>query len=233
MSSAACHAKCNQHRHVCGNGKDLGVKGCTSCDKVCHENNLDARCAFYRRERGQVRWSTTPQQRLDTQSGTGGAIPHMSQIAWEFTGGARDELLVDGVAYKAGKGDQGDSSQGEMNNCLIDSLRQCLGQMVCDRKKVREDLVREFGHASGSDRRRRVTYASYLDIDCHWKAILQSLFRHNRSNYPTSCDLSKFCIVALDGYRPGHGVVLGDKDAVNRLVIINWGDVHFDPCHRV
>jgi len=167
---------------------------------------------------------------MDTLSGTQGTVPHLSELPWEFTNNAGTELRVDGIAYRKGYGFPGDPTQGERNNCLIDSLRQCLDHMECDRKKVRADLVEEFGTIHRSDRRRRVTQWSYLDVDCHWQALLKSLFRHNTSGLPSTCDVNDYCIVALDGNRPGHGVVLGDKHAVHRLVIVNWGDTHFDPC---
>ena len=82
----------------------------------------------------------------------------------------------------------------------------------------------------GGDPRRRVTQTSLLDVGCHWQAILVGLLRHNDSGLPTTCDPSEYCVVALTGDRPGHGVVLGDRSAIKRLVIVNWGDVHFDPC---
>ena len=232
MSSGSCHAKCTRFRHVCEKRKP-GMTGCTSCDKVCHADNRDPRCGFYLQERAQLTWSATAEQLLDTHAGTAGSIPHMFQIPWNFTNEARDELIVDGMAYKKGYGFPGDPTLGERNNCLIDSLRQCLSHIACDRRKVREDLVEEFGDSASEDYRRRVTDDSYLDVECHWRAILRSLFRHNSSGCPTTCDLNDYCIVALYGDRPGHGAVLGNKHAAHRLVIINWGDVHFDPCNRV
>ena len=66
--------------------------------------------------------------------------PHMSQLQWEFVNDARTELLVDGVAYEKGYGLPGNVGRGEMNNCLIDSLRQCLGDIQCGRNAVRRDL---------------------------------------------------------------------------------------------
>lgn len=119
---------------------------------------------------------------------------------------------------------------GEKNNCLIDSLRQCIGNIACDRRLVREDLVTEFGSDASGDMRRFVTLYSFLDVGHHWRAILRSLFRHNTDGRPVDCNVEDYCVVALSGDRPGHGVVLGNRDAPNRLVVVNWSDVHFDPC---
>jgi hypothetical protein len=87
-----------------------------------------------------------------------------------------------------------------------------------------------FGTASQQDAREVVTHSSYLDVDRHWEAILQGIFRYNTSGLPRTFDPHDYCLVALDGTRPGHGVVLGNSAAPRRLVVVNWGDVHFDPC---
>ena len=76
---------------------------------------------------------------------------------------------------------------------------------------VRQDLLREFGISDGGDPRRRVTWTSFLDVGCHWQAILVSLLCHNDSGLPTTCDLSEYCVVALTGDRPGHGARPGHR----------------------
>ena len=58
------------------------------------------------------------------------------------------KLMIDGVQYFVGRGDPGDARIGEHNNCLIDSLRQCLG-IQRNYRKVREDLMVAYGNASG------------------------------------------------------------------------------------
>ena len=88
----------------------------------------------------------------------------------------------------------------------------------------------EFGGILGHDHRRHVTHNSYLDVEIHWQAVMRSLLLHNRSGIPIPFDANAYCVVALDGNRPGHGVVLGNRNATRRLVVVNWGDVHFDPC---
>ena len=174
-------------------------------------------------------WSVDAQQFLDTQEGTQGQLPHFSQVTWSFTNPERTELVVDGLPYRKGYGNPGEASRGEENNCLIDSLRQTLS-LQCDRGSVRLDLQSEFGAPDRLEWRRYVSHNSYLDIEFHWRAILRSLFRHNSSGLASNCDLEEYCVLALFGNVPGNGTVLGNPNARYRLVIVNWGDVHFDPC---
>ena len=133
---------------------------------------------------------------------------------------------MDGVSNYIGHGDPGRAHEGENNNCLIDSLRQCTGLMV-DRKLVRDDLVSQFHTAAG---RAAVTQTSFLDVESHWRAILQSLFLHNTSGVAAQCDVSQFCVIALDATNPGNGNVNGNLSAPFRLVVMNTSDIHFDPC---
>ena len=163
----------------------------------------------------------------------------MSQMPWRFTNeGGFNHLEVDGVQYERRHGNPGQSPAGEgLNNCLIDSLRQCLDivlspeEAVALGKAVRRDLEAEFDEPL-DDQRRLVTRASFLDIGHHWQAILRSFLRHNTSNRSAAFDPNDYCIVGLFGNRPGHGVVFGRRDAPNRLVVINWYDMHFDACIR-
>ena len=136
--------------------------------------------------------------------------------------------MVRGIAYRVGYGDPGKAADGEENNCLIDSLRQCLS-LHSDRLAVREDLKAAFANAAG---RARVTHTSYLDVGSHWQDILQSLFRHNTDGRPPDCDPREYCVIALCIDRPDHGTVLGDITAPNLLVVLNHHDMHFDPCLR-
>ena len=53
---------------------------------------------------------------MDTQSGTGGSVPHMNQITWAWAGEGR--VILDGVSYMVGYG-----NPGGYNDCLIDSFR--------------------------------------------------------------------------------------------------------------
>jgi len=183
---------------------------------------------FFGRERGALPWAPNPQDIRDTESGTGGSLPHYRQVVWNFVGcnpyGAR-ELRLDGKFYSVGHGDPGFARDGESNNCLIDSLRQCLNLLV-DRKRVRADLIALFGNANG---RAKVTLNSFLDLDSHWQTIVVSLFRHTLCNPIANVQLDNFCVIGLFTDDPDHGVVLGDRSK-RRLVVLNTSDAHFDPC---
>lgn len=225
-TSPTCHAKCSRHKHLCGSDS---ATGCANCGHLCHDNNNDVRCPFYQRAAGQLYWRANEQQLLDTLPGTGGAVPHFSQVVWRFNGVTRSNrhiVEVDGVLYYMGHGDPGRAREGEHNNCLIDSLRQCIG-ITADRKLVRDDLENEFRNAAG---RALVTQTSFLDVESHWRAILRSLFLHNTSGAPAQCDVDQFCVIALDATNPGNGNVNGNLSAPNRLVVMNTSDIHFDPC---
>ena len=169
-----CHANCIRNKHVCGSDDN---RGCSSCGHLCHDSNSDVRCPYFQRSRHALDWETNEQQSRDTQPGTGGAVPHFSQVVWRFNTTRRRSAIVevDGVSYYVGHGDPGRATENESNNCLIDSLRQCIGIHV-DRRRVRADLLQEFSAAIG---RARVTQGSFLDFESHWRAILQSISRHN------------------------------------------------------
>ena len=127
-----------------------------------------------------------------------------------------------------GRGDPGTDINGACeNNCLIDSLRQCLG-IVADCRQVRRDLINEFARATGD--RARVGVANYLDVEAHWRSILRSLFRHNVSGLPATCNVDDFCVIALSANNVGHGSVEGTMGAPRTLVVLNHSDQHFDPC---
>ena len=68
----------------------------------------------------------------------------MSQLPWEWLDAEKKHVEVDGVTYKKGYGEPGGA-----NNCLIDSLRQCMIAEVkhnldSDVRKVRSDLMGYF-----------------------------------------------------------------------------------------
>ena len=126
---------------------------------------------------------------MDTQSGTGGTVPHFSQVSWSLsgrTGGGLRFVSVADTSYVVGRGDpRRDGSGASKNNCLIDSLRQCIG-IAADCKQVRQDLINEFASASG---RAHVGVSSYLDVEVHWRAIIRSLFLHNVCGMLVACNI--------------------------------------------
>ena len=224
--SPTCFAKCTALAHVCGDDRHTG---CTSCGKRCHVNNSDARCPYFQRVRGKVTWDANESQLQDTKAGTGGSLPHQSQINWRFNGNTTSgstSIVVDGRPYYVQYGNPGRLSEGERNNCLIDSLRQCIG-VQCDRTLVRADLQSLYEFHAG---RAKVTFDSYLDVEEHWKDILRSLFRHNTSGVSPNFNPDDYCVIALSKNMEAHGVVLGSRAARFRLVVLNTSDVHFDAC---
>ena len=144
----------------------------------------------------------------------------MTQVSWHWLG--NKSIVLDGKVYDIGYG-----NPGGVNDCLIDSLRQCLG-LVSDNRMVRDDLVQHFGN--DPDRLARVTDDSFLDVSSHWRILLQSLFKHNLCGASTQCDLQQFCVVSLRRDRMDDGAVLGDPNAPRRLVVMNDRNMHFDPC---
>ena len=77
ISAIDCHAKCTAKKHVCGSGdKNLG---CDACGHMCHQNNADLRCPYYRKRRGRLTWSTTDKEQMDTQYRSQGSVPHMTR----------------------------------------------------------------------------------------------------------------------------------------------------------
>ena len=75
-----------------------------------------------------------------------------------------------------------------------------------------------------------VTTNSYLDVESHWAAIVKSLFFRNTSGELTTCGVDFYCVIALSHEREGHGSVEGRRAANWKLVVMNYNDVHFDPC---
>ena len=201
-------------------GPSVNDGGCSSCSRLCHTDNRDVRCQYYNRKRGIVDWEIGQQEQLDTLAGTNGNIPHMTEIKWHWVG--HDTIVHDSKIYDIGYG-----NPGGCNDCLIDSLRQCL-KLDTDPRKVREDLLMEF--ADDEDRRAKVTSNSYLNLDSHWQTLLRALFKHNTCGTAPECDLDQYCVVALYRDSPNNGLVVGNFHAPCRLVVMNTSDRHFDPC---
>ena len=133
---------------------------------------------------------------------------------------------MNGVRCVVGYGCPGTPHTKERNNCLIDSLRQCLG-IRCDRTLVRQDLLEQFGAAVGSA---RVTPTNFLDVKEHGRAIVASLLRHQEGTVPAPQD---YCIIALHVSRDGsadHGFVVGNLRAAQTFIVLSKANMHFDPC---
>ena len=179
-----------------------------------------------------VAWNANAQELMDTEPGTQGSLPHCTQVVWSFITQDKKRVEVDGVSYNVGIGDAGRPWDGENNNCLIDSLRQCIGitadRLIKLRRQVRDDLQSEFCNAAG---RARVDHYSYLDVGIHWRTILHSFIQH-ASPPPPSCEVNDYCVIALHA-DSGGGNVNGDLRAPYRCVVLNWGDTLFDPCLQV
>ena len=103
------------------------------------------------------------------------------------------------------------------NNCLIDSIRQCLSEShmePCDLSWMRKELQKQF-----SD----VLAKNYLDLRRHGQAILK-LF---------SCDPNDFTIICLSNDLSRIADVVGQGQ--HRLFVLNSrvadvvGEGHFDP----
>ena len=216
-----CHGKCVAGRHVCAKAKASDPQ-CESCGKVCHRDNTDPRCDFYGFDRGDLPWEATPLQLLDSQAG--GNVSHCRGFSWRFLFGSRGALEVDGLTYRR------TAASSDGNNCLIDSLRQCLKIAACDCSLVRQELLRQFGNASGPA---NVTARSHLDAESHWKAILVSLLRMHAGEIATSRDPEDYSVVVLACHREGQGDLLGDSQAPHRLVVMNEDNLHFEPCMRI
>ena len=157
-ASPTCHARCTASHHVCGPSVP---GGCDNCGRLCHLNNSDPRCAYFQRSRGQLEWRAAPADLMDTVAGTGGTVPHHTQIKWNFNNATvrgRRTITVEGRQYYVGRGNPGSAANGEYNNCLIDSLRQCVG-IQCSRTQVREDLMDIHGTHAG---RAKVTLRSFF-----------------------------------------------------------------------
>ncbi len=217
---------CAVHHHVCG--PSLREGGCANCGRRCHATNDDPLCVYFARSRTNLNWRVNAQQLMDTQPGTQGTLRHCTQVDWQFVGhtaSGAQMIHVDGSRYFVGRGDPGRLENGECNNCLIDSLRQCL-RITCDRRPVRQDLMNAYRHAEG---RARVTFTSFLDIESHWQAVVDSLFRHGVCESAGAAQPQNWCVVALFEDHAAMGVVLGDVSSPQRLIVLNRGDMHFDP----
>ena len=173
----------NTGLHVCREDPNFG---CVSCSKMCHADNTSDRCEFFGRNRGAT-WATTPQQSQDAlmfRQDLHGELPHMTELPWKLlpaTPGTPSRYVeIHGVCHLLGQ------ASGQGFNCLLYSLRQCLGVDV-DVRLVRADLQQEFSTPClgicgpfGTDCLDDCTkvYAFNFLCTAHCEAAVQSIFRH-------------------------------------------------------
>jgi hypothetical protein len=212
---------CTQKCHVCGPSVE---GGCTSCGKRCHFSNVDVRCSFHGRDAGDLPWKASAADLLDTVAGTGGLLPHRTQVEWSVLGVDRHSSTILRAFERdffVGK------ASGEGCNCLIHALSQCLG-IITNIDNVRQDLIKQF---SSSDGRMKVARKTFLELEYHWLEVLRGIFRHADGHEIPDNLGNIFCVVGLYLDSPGHGLVVGNVAvSARRLVIGCQGFVHFVPC---
>ena len=165
-----------------------------------------------------------------------GNIRHRTEVRWQRVGrGHHGEraLLIDGEYYSLG------GATGSHNNCLIDTLRQCLN-MMANVEAVRLRLMREFDTRCGPLCREsgenctatctKVYRRNYLTTD-HWEAALRLLGEHGEPRRLTF-DTSQFCLRVIELTWQDHGVVLGNPNVQRRLTVAREHGNHFIPVLR-
>ena len=128
-------------------------------------------------------------------------------------------LRVNGEDYIVG------SASGADNNCLIDTLRQKLGNFPVSLAAVRDDLAAQF--PDGEHRVNRSDAGNYLDLRPHWAAVVRSLgLRSGRRFNPDN--LTVVC-VDLDTHE-GNGDAVG-SGRMRLFIALERGN-HFVPLLR-
>lgn len=167
-------------------------------------------------------WEASEQDRKDALQGTKGRLPHRQQVTWSsggITGSGARTYRVEGGDYVLGQ------ASGEDNNCLINTLSQCVNT-ECDVSRVRSDLIDLFSIAPG---RGLVTGRSFLELDIHGQAVLQAIYRHATAG-PVDIDIDRYCIIGVSIHDVGHGgVVVGPRDAEIKCMVVCEDYQHFRP----
>ena len=149
-------------------------------------------------------------------------LPHLGETQVQFLGRTHDGtrvLRVNGEDYIVG------SASGADNNCLIDTLRQKLGNFPVSLAAVRDDLAAQF--PDGEHRVNRSDAGNYLDLRPHWAAVVRSLgLRSGRRFNPDS--LTVVC-VDLDTHE-GNGDAVG-SGRMRLFIALERGN-HFVPLLR-
>lgn len=223
VASKGAENKCTRRLHVCGPSVSSEEGGCENCGRKCHANNRDELCPYYGRDAGQLTWRASAEDLADAMPGTGGALPHRTQVGWSLLGKDDHGELIVRVSqrdYLVGQ------ASGAGCNCLIHSLSQCLG-IVTNMAAVREDLIKEFGSSPG---RMKVGAGTFLELEHHWVAVLRGIFKHALGCAIAAVDVDQFCIKGLYLDKPGNGLVVGLLSAPRSLVVACRSFVHFEPC---
>jgi len=228
--------KCQARNHLCGpslsTAESLLRVCCSSCGQVCHLNNEDERCAYFNAKARAAR-SFEEDNNKAKQLGNNNNydIDKAKQdllairVAFKEKTEKQPQIVeVNGESFYEGAG----SPVG--NNCLIDSLRQCL-KLEVDPRKVRDDLFGQFGKCHPKSGK-QVTPISFLGVHEHWEAIVQSLFLHNTSGRPSHCNVKEYCVLALYAQNRDQKCLSGNRTAKNLLVLMNQNGRHFNPCLR-
>ena len=206
---------------------------------MCHASSSDILCPFYGLDRGKLTWQPDAQDLQDTRmlhQELRGQLRHRTELRWRRIGrddhGQRVVLVDDDYYFVAG-------ASGVGSNCLIHTLRQCLGVIV-NVDAVRADLMREFTtpcsptcHPSGARCTRACTKVyeeNYLNTD-HWEAVVRLLGRHCATGR-LRLDASHFCVRVLELTWQDNGVVLGNPLAPRRLTVARENGNHFLPVLR-
>ena len=115
------------------------------------------------------------------------------------------------------------TASGDGCNCLIDTLKQCLPYTGAAPAEIRESLEQEFREGP-----RRVTSMSYLELQHHWKEVIQLIGLLGENS--TILRPEQFRIVCVDLEFPGNGDVEGT--GTRSLYIARENANHFVPLHR-
>ena len=203
---------------------------CVACDRLGHVDETSPECPFFGRRRGELDWA--PQH---ADAALGDAVPHMSETNIRiFADGVEQErsrprlywyqhlaveILVDNSYFGLGR------ASGDGCNCLIDTLRQKLPDVICCVPEVRRRL--EALHPE-------IIPGDYLELH-YWEDIVNLLGACNRVRAVTWAWAVRFQIVCVDLTWIGNGDVepRGPPGSRTRLYIARVNQNHFIPLHRL
>jgi hypothetical protein len=197
-------------------------RGCHACDKWGCWTTKES-CKFFNKVREAHR-----------DAGFGDLVPHEKQVDIKIIDEGtqvplhvqlpvgwwhrrRVVVRIDGLDFSIGR------ASGHQNNCLIDSLRQCL-DMICHVENLRSKLVRLH-----KNRVTRIPEGDFLDFADHWQDVITLLSEFDQSSKPV-VRCSTVTIVCVDLNLPGHGNVVGTGP--HKLYIARQNLNHFVPLVR-